>query len=72
MFFQYQLEIMNEYNFCLNEIKNVVINQRDKEFYNSSNQNSSNPILNAIGNSKNKIPKTRGKEDNKIKIKNKN
>lgn len=40
MFFQYQLEIMNEYNFCLNEIKSVVINQRDKEFYNSSNQNS--------------------------------
>ena len=39
MFSQYQLGIMNEHNFCLNEIKNV-INQRDKEFYNSRNQNS--------------------------------
>ena len=36
---QYQLGIMNEHNFCLNEIKNIVINQRDKEFYHSSNQN---------------------------------
>lgn len=40
MFSQYQLGIMNEHNFCLNEIKNIVINQCDKEFSHSSNQNS--------------------------------
>ena len=40
MFSQYQLGIMNEHNFCPNEIKNIVINQCDKEFSHSSNQNS--------------------------------
>ena len=37
MLSEYQLEIMNDRNFSLDETKNIVNNQGDKEFYSSSN-----------------------------------